>query len=198
MLAGVTIVDPATTWIEPTSSSSPTPSIHPFTILRGATSVAAGAEVGPHVGRDRRRDRARRARGPVLLPSPRHRARGAVEGRHVRGDQELAGRRGRQGAAPVLHRATRTSARTRTSAPARSPRTSRTSPGRPRAGRRSGGTSGPAVHNMFVAPVDDRRRSMDSAGIGDHRGRAPPTRSPGSRAAAGEQGRARWKAGRLS
>ena len=36
------------TWIEPTVSSSPTPSIHPFTVLRGATRVAAGAEVGPH------------------------------------------------------------------------------------------------------------------------------------------------------
>jgi bifunctional UDP-N-acetylglucosamine pyrophosphorylase / glucosamine-1-phosphate N-acetyltransferase len=49
MLAGVTIVDPATTWIEPSVELEPDATIHPFTVLRGATRVAAGAEVGPHV-----------------------------------------------------------------------------------------------------------------------------------------------------
>jgi bifunctional UDP-N-acetylglucosamine pyrophosphorylase / glucosamine-1-phosphate N-acetyltransferase len=49
MLAGVTIVDPRTTWIEPTVAFEPDSVVHPFTVLRGATSVAAGAEVGPHV-----------------------------------------------------------------------------------------------------------------------------------------------------
>ncbi len=48
MLAGVTIVDPATTWIEPTVELEPETVINPFTILRGATTVAAGAEIGPH------------------------------------------------------------------------------------------------------------------------------------------------------
>ena len=48
MLAGVAIVDPATTWIEPTVELEPDTTIHPFTVLRGATRVAAGAEVGPH------------------------------------------------------------------------------------------------------------------------------------------------------
>jgi bifunctional UDP-N-acetylglucosamine pyrophosphorylase / glucosamine-1-phosphate N-acetyltransferase len=46
MLAGVTIVDPRTTWIEPTVEIEPDATIHPFTILRGATRVAAGVEIG--------------------------------------------------------------------------------------------------------------------------------------------------------
>ena len=49
MLAGVTIVDPASTWIDPTVTFEPDSIIHPFTVLRGSTSVAAGAEIGPHV-----------------------------------------------------------------------------------------------------------------------------------------------------
>ncbi|HEY7795884.1 MAG TPA: bifunctional UDP-N-acetylglucosamine diphosphorylase/glucosamine-1-phosphate N-acetyltransferase GlmU [Gaiellaceae bacterium] len=49
MLAGVSIVDPASTWIEPTVELEPDSTIHPFTVLRAATRVATGAEVGPHV-----------------------------------------------------------------------------------------------------------------------------------------------------
>jgi bifunctional UDP-N-acetylglucosamine pyrophosphorylase/glucosamine-1-phosphate N-acetyltransferase len=48
MLAGVTIVDPDTTWIDPEVELSPESTIHPFTVLRGSTRVAAGAQVGPH------------------------------------------------------------------------------------------------------------------------------------------------------
>jgi bifunctional UDP-N-acetylglucosamine pyrophosphorylase/glucosamine-1-phosphate N-acetyltransferase len=58
MLAGVTIVDPQTTWIEPTVELEPDVTIQPFTLLRGATRVATGAEIGAntvaidaHVGR---------------------------------------------------------------------------------------------------------------------------------------------------
>ena len=49
MLAGVTIVDPATTWIEPTVEIEPDSTIEPFTILNGRTKVGEGARVGPHV-----------------------------------------------------------------------------------------------------------------------------------------------------
>jgi bifunctional UDP-N-acetylglucosamine pyrophosphorylase / glucosamine-1-phosphate N-acetyltransferase len=49
MLEGVTIVDPRTTWIEPTVELEADAVVHPFTVLRGATRVAAGAQVGPHV-----------------------------------------------------------------------------------------------------------------------------------------------------
>ncbi|HZQ16833.1 MAG TPA: bifunctional UDP-N-acetylglucosamine diphosphorylase/glucosamine-1-phosphate N-acetyltransferase GlmU [Gaiellaceae bacterium] len=46
MLAGVTIVDPATTWVEPTVELAEDVVVHPFTILRGATRVERGAEIG--------------------------------------------------------------------------------------------------------------------------------------------------------
>jgi bifunctional UDP-N-acetylglucosamine pyrophosphorylase / glucosamine-1-phosphate N-acetyltransferase len=49
MLAGATIVDPASTWIDPSVELEPDSTIHPFTVLRGHTKVARGAEVGPHV-----------------------------------------------------------------------------------------------------------------------------------------------------
>jgi len=46
MLAGVTIVDPRNTWIEPTVEIEPDATIEPFTYLRGGTRVAEGATVG--------------------------------------------------------------------------------------------------------------------------------------------------------
>jgi bifunctional UDP-N-acetylglucosamine pyrophosphorylase/glucosamine-1-phosphate N-acetyltransferase len=46
MLAGVTIVDPKTTWIDPTVEIEPDVTIQPFTLLRGATRIASGAEIG--------------------------------------------------------------------------------------------------------------------------------------------------------
>ncbi|HEX5449719.1 MAG TPA: bifunctional UDP-N-acetylglucosamine diphosphorylase/glucosamine-1-phosphate N-acetyltransferase GlmU [Gaiellaceae bacterium] len=46
---GVTIVDPGTTWIDPTVVIDTDAVIHPFTVLRGATVVREGAEVHPHV-----------------------------------------------------------------------------------------------------------------------------------------------------
>jgi bifunctional UDP-N-acetylglucosamine pyrophosphorylase/glucosamine-1-phosphate N-acetyltransferase len=49
MLAGATIVDPASTWIEPDVELEPDCTIEPFTVLKGATRVARGAEVGPQV-----------------------------------------------------------------------------------------------------------------------------------------------------
>ena len=49
MLAGVTIVDPATTWIEPSVEIEADTVIGPFTVLNGRTTVGEGASVGPHV-----------------------------------------------------------------------------------------------------------------------------------------------------
>jgi bifunctional UDP-N-acetylglucosamine pyrophosphorylase/glucosamine-1-phosphate N-acetyltransferase len=46
MLAGVTILDPATTWIEPTVEIEPDVTVGPFTILGGATRIETGAEIG--------------------------------------------------------------------------------------------------------------------------------------------------------
>ncbi len=48
MLAGVTIVDPGSTWIDPDVRLERDATIHPFTVLRGRTRVASGAEIGPH------------------------------------------------------------------------------------------------------------------------------------------------------
>jgi bifunctional UDP-N-acetylglucosamine pyrophosphorylase/glucosamine-1-phosphate N-acetyltransferase len=45
MLAGVSILDPQTTWIEPTVELENDVTIHPFTMLRGSTRIATGAEV---------------------------------------------------------------------------------------------------------------------------------------------------------
>jgi bifunctional UDP-N-acetylglucosamine pyrophosphorylase/glucosamine-1-phosphate N-acetyltransferase len=49
MLGGVTIVDPASTWIEADVEIAADVTIQPFTVLRGATKIQTGAQVGPHV-----------------------------------------------------------------------------------------------------------------------------------------------------
>jgi bifunctional UDP-N-acetylglucosamine pyrophosphorylase/glucosamine-1-phosphate N-acetyltransferase len=48
MLAGVTIVDPATTWVEADVAIGVDAVIEPFTMLRGRTVVAPEATVSPH------------------------------------------------------------------------------------------------------------------------------------------------------
>ena len=48
MLSGVTIVDPRSTWIDAEAVLEPDAVIHPFTVVRGTSRIAAGAEVGPH------------------------------------------------------------------------------------------------------------------------------------------------------
>jgi bifunctional UDP-N-acetylglucosamine pyrophosphorylase / glucosamine-1-phosphate N-acetyltransferase len=47
MLAGVTIVDPGSTWIETGVEIEPDVTIHPFTVIRGDVRVATGVEIGP-------------------------------------------------------------------------------------------------------------------------------------------------------
>ncbi|ADG89849.1 bifunctional UDP-N-acetylglucosamine diphosphorylase/glucosamine-1-phosphate N-acetyltransferase GlmU [Thermobispora bispora] len=47
MRAGVTIVDPATTWIDAGVTLEPDVVLHPGTQLKGTTSVATGAQIGP-------------------------------------------------------------------------------------------------------------------------------------------------------
>ncbi|MHA5051970.1 bifunctional UDP-N-acetylglucosamine diphosphorylase/glucosamine-1-phosphate N-acetyltransferase GlmU [Streptomyces sp. SD15] len=48
MLAGVTVVDPATTWIDVTVGFEQDAIVHPGTQLQGATHIGEGAEVGPN------------------------------------------------------------------------------------------------------------------------------------------------------
>jgi bifunctional UDP-N-acetylglucosamine pyrophosphorylase / glucosamine-1-phosphate N-acetyltransferase len=48
MRAGVTVVDPAATYVDVGVAVGPDSTLHPGTILRGATSVGGGCEIGPH------------------------------------------------------------------------------------------------------------------------------------------------------
>ncbi|MGI5195518.1 bifunctional UDP-N-acetylglucosamine diphosphorylase/glucosamine-1-phosphate N-acetyltransferase GlmU [Streptomyces sp. CA-288835] len=48
MLAGVTVVDPATTWVDATVTFEQDAIVHPGTQLHGATHLGEGAEVGPN------------------------------------------------------------------------------------------------------------------------------------------------------
>ncbi len=47
MLAGVTIVDPGSTWIEAGVEIEPDVTVHPFTVIRGDVRIASGVEIGP-------------------------------------------------------------------------------------------------------------------------------------------------------
>jgi bifunctional UDP-N-acetylglucosamine pyrophosphorylase / glucosamine-1-phosphate N-acetyltransferase len=47
MLAGVTIVDPATTWIEAGVQIEADVVVHPYTVIRGGVRIETGAEIGP-------------------------------------------------------------------------------------------------------------------------------------------------------
>jgi bifunctional UDP-N-acetylglucosamine pyrophosphorylase/glucosamine-1-phosphate N-acetyltransferase len=47
MLAGVTIVDPQTTWIEADVQIEPDVTVHPFTVIRSDVRIASGSEIGP-------------------------------------------------------------------------------------------------------------------------------------------------------
>jgi bifunctional UDP-N-acetylglucosamine pyrophosphorylase / glucosamine-1-phosphate N-acetyltransferase len=48
MLAGTTVIDPVTTWIDVGVTLEPETVLEPNTILRGTTSIATGAVVGPN------------------------------------------------------------------------------------------------------------------------------------------------------
>src|SRR5579884_509854 len=47
MLAGVTIVDPAATWIEAGVEIEPDVVVHPYTVIRAGVRIESGAEIGP-------------------------------------------------------------------------------------------------------------------------------------------------------
>ena len=138
-LAGVTIVDPQSTLVDAGVEIGRDTVIEPSTFLRGehphrrALHDRPALDPDRHDGRRRdacrallsrrRRARERRVGRPVRLPAPERPPARPCQGRHVRRDQELRGRRGHEGAAPLLHRRRRHRRRARTSAPARSPPT---------------------------------------------------------------------------
>ena len=47
MFSGVTIVDPASTWIDASVEIEPDVTIQPFTVVRGPVRIASGVEIGP-------------------------------------------------------------------------------------------------------------------------------------------------------
>ena len=114
MLAGVTIVNPAATVIDVDVEIAADTVIAPFTSLHGQTTIqdrvdgrpgrrrsptpGGGAGDGRALLRRRRRDRRPRQRRPVRLSAPGHGPARGIEGRDVRGDQELRCRTGHQGA----------------------------------------------------------------------------------------------------
>ena len=193
MLAGVTIVDPATTWIEAgveLERRRGRPSVHGA--ARARRRVAAGAEVGPHaVAVDAAVGEGAIGRA-VLLPSPWHRSRGGGEGGHVRGDQEVAHRRPDEGAAPLLHRRRRDRrghehrSRERDREPLARARDGRR--GRPRSAR----TSGP------VSTIRSLLRSRLATMLGFGRERSSRTMSRPDRSPASRRGRSPRKDGSTS
>ncbi len=47
MLAGVTIIDPSSTWIDAGVEIEPDVVVHPFCVIRGDVRIASGVEIGP-------------------------------------------------------------------------------------------------------------------------------------------------------
>ena len=120
MREGVTVLDPATTWVHASVDLAPDVILLPGTSLEGATSIGAGARIGPdttlidmEIGENAVVSRtqaslsvigARRQRRPVCLPAARYDARCRRQDRHFCGGQERAYRGRRQGAPPQLPR----------------------------------------------------------------------------------------------
>lgn len=120
MLSGVTVIDPATTWVDVTVTFEQDAVVQPGTQLLGATHLGEGAEVGPnsriegHRGgrgspggqhRLRRRPHRRgREGGALRVSASRHAAGGEGQDRHLRGDQERLDRRRDEDPAPVVRR----------------------------------------------------------------------------------------------
>ena len=151
MLAGVTIVDPQTAWIEPGVEIEPDAVIHPFVELRGRTRIETGAEIHANCVVVDAQVGSGATVGPFCYLRPEtvlggdSKAGTFVEIKNSPSDH---GRRCRISRTSAM----RTSARTRTSERARSPRTSPTSPAAPRVGRGSGGTSGPGSRMASSRP----------------------------------------------
>ena len=120
MEAGVSVMDPATTWVDADVVLNPDVTLLPGVQLLGATVVEEDAVIGPdttlkdcEIGAGARVIRTHgelavigggAERRPVRLPASGHHARHRRQDRHLRRDQERPDRRRRQGAAPVLRR----------------------------------------------------------------------------------------------
>ena len=180
MLAGVTIVDPPTTWIDPDVELEPDSTIHPFTVLRGRTRVAAGAEVGPHVVAIDAEIGPDANVGPFCYLRPgTELGAGAKAGTFVEiKNSQHRGAARRCPTSPTS--AMRTSARARTSAAGNITANFPHQPGRPKGRTKIGRNVRTGIHNGFVAPVEVGDDAWIAARF-VHNGRCPArmrSRSP--------------------
>ena len=198
MLAGVTILDPATTWIEPDGRArGRTPSSIRSPSLRGLDAGRRGSRDRPARGRDRRRDRPRSGGRALLLPSPRNGARAARrrQARSWRSRRRGSARGRRCRISPTS--ATQRSGRGRTSAQGTITANFPHRAGRPK-GEDDDRRQRPRRRGHYVRCSGHCwRRCVDGGRSRRHR-RRPGQRARGLPTAAGQQGGARWKAGRLS
>ena len=120
MRAGVTVVDPAATWIDVDVTLGEDAQVLPGTFLEGRTAIGPGARVGPNcvlrdttvapgrhgalLGLRVRRDRQRGQHRPVRLPAAGHADRRRRPPGRLRRAEERDGRRGNHDPAPVLLR----------------------------------------------------------------------------------------------
>ena len=166
MLAGVRIVDPATTYVDGGVRLEPGCRLEPNVMLRGATAVGAGSVIGPNAMIDDGTIGERCRVGPFAYLRPGCTlADGAQVGRFVELKNTDA-RRARQGAAPELRRRRRRRCgqqprRQHDHRQLRRPRKHRTTIGE--------GVS-TMVHSTLVAPVTIGDGAYVAAGQRDHRG----------------------------
>ena len=185
MLAGVTIIDPASTWIDVTVTIGQDAEIGPQAQLEGATVIGPGAKVGPGclledttVGEDavllhavcRQAEIGPRATvGPFAYLRPGASiAADAHIGTYVELKKSHVGA-GREGPAPHLRRRRDHRRRARTSARARS---SPTTTGWRKHHTEVGENAFVGSNTVLVAPVTIGDGAYTAAGLGDHRGRA--------------------------
>ncbi len=134
MLAGVTIVDPASTWIEVDVEIEPDVTIHPQTVVRGPATIATGAEIGPfaYIRPETRVGQGAKIGTFVEVKKTTVGARTKIPHLSYIGDAEI-GEDSNIAAANV---------------------TANLSPGKPKARTRIGSNVRTGVDNTFVAPVD--------------------------------------------
>ena len=184
MRAGVTIMDPSSTWMDVDVTLAPDAEVLPGTHLEGRTDIGTGARIGPDcllrdtsvgAGRDGPvqrlrvgRDRPRRERRAVRPAAPGHPDRPGGAHRHPRGAEELHRGRGRQGAAPDLRgrRRHRRALEHRRGHDLRELRRDGQAPHDDRLERVHRQRHGPG------RPGDHRGRGVHRGRLGDHRGRA--------------------------
>ena len=134
MLAGVTIVDPSSTWIEVGVEIEPDVTIHPQSVIRAPARIASGAEIGPFAYIRPGTDVGERAKIGTFVEVKKATVGARTKIPHLSyiGDAEI-GPDTNVAAANV---------------------TANLSPGKPKAVTRIGGNVRTGVDNTFVAPVE--------------------------------------------